>query len=212
MSVNGKKTYANSNNLEESFTTFVGGTITSKGIAYYKIYANKYLDGNLSTKAFEFELIETDSNGNEINNGQKFNAVNDENGEVALGTIKFHKEGIYYYKVKEKKGYEKFNYDENLFIIKIKVVDYQNQYIIEESSVVNKKGDEKIDFYNLTANEETDHQNPENQNYNNFDNQQKKENPNTVDYIKYFFVVLSIMVIIILVLYKYKPAKYIRGR
>ena len=206
ISVNGKSTHANSNNLEGSFTTFVGGTVTSRGVTYYTIHANKYLDGKLSDKEFAFELKEVDSNGKEISNGLRLNAINDENGLVVLGPIKFTKEGIHYYQVKEKMGSEKIKYDENSYTIAFKVVNNQNQYIIENVSV-NGKEEEKIAFHNTTIKDEPTPEEPKEEQENDTDNKQK-DNPDTVDYIKFFFVLFPIILIIILVLYKYKPKKY----
>ncbi len=242
MTVNGKSTHVSSNEVSGAFTTFIGGTITSRGVTYFTIYANKYLDDKLTNKEFEFELEEVDYDGKELTEGIKLKAVNDENGRITFGPIKYNNDGIHYYKIKEKKGSERIEYDENVYTVKIKVVNFQNEYVIEESSIIGKGEDEEIEFYNKTIPPEPEPEpepekptpekpeeekpteekptpeksDPKNQEETSKDQpkdtiSEQKDNPNTVDYIKIFFIILPILVILILLLYKFKPAKYGQG-
>ena len=204
MSVNGKSTHISSEEVSGVFTTFIGGTVTSRGVTYFTIYANKYLDDKLTNKEFEFELEEVDYDGNELKDGIKLNAVNDENGKITFGPLKYSNEGIHYYKIKEKKGSERIEYDENVYTVKIKVVNFQNEYIIEESSIIGKGEDEEIEFYNKTLPPEPE-QKEDQQTETDSDN---KSNPNTADSIKIILIILIIIGIVVLLIKKFKPTKY----
>ena len=234
MSVNGKSTYISSNEVSGAFTTFIGGTVTSRGVTYFTIYANKYLDDKLTNKEFEFELEEVDYDGNELTEGIKLKAVNDENGRITFGPIKYNNDGIHYYKIKEKKGSERIEYDENVYTVKIKVVNFQNEYVIEESSIIGKGEDEEIEFYNKTIPPEPEPEpepekptpekpteekptpeksDPKNQEETSKEQpkdtiSEQKDNPNTVDPIKIIFIILIILGIGILLIKKFKPTKY----
>lgn len=230
MSVNGKSTYISSKEVSGAFTTFIGGTVTSRGVTYFTIYANKYLDDKLTNKEFEFELEEVDYDGNELTEGIKLKAVNDENGRITFGPIKYSNDGIHYYKIKEKKGSERIEYDENVYTVKIKVVNFQNEYVIEESSIIGKGEDEEIEFYNKTIPPEPEPEpepekepekepdKPSNPSEPKKEEQQEenqteidsgnKDNPNTADPIKIILIILVILGVGIILIKKFKPTKY----
>lgn len=139
----------------------VGGTVNSQGMSYYTYYANKYLDNKLANISFDFELKEVDYDGNIIQNGTNIITQNNQEGIIAFGPISYKEEGIHYYRIYEKYEDEKYNYDKKIYTLKVKVVNYKHNYVVEEVSVVNEK-ENIISFYNETKKEQIQNPNTNN--------------------------------------------------
>ncbi len=130
------------------YTPYVFGVITSLGKVSYSITGEKLLDGALSNKAFAFALTEVDSEGNPVQDGVHFENANDTDGKIVFNGIEYSSEGTYYYKIKEVKEEDLFEYDDTEYIVKIVVGKNDEQLTIDDVSLLNDK--DKIEFKNKT--------------------------------------------------------------
>lgn len=147
--VNNEKTEVESDAIEQLVTKYTSGTVSANGAISYSITGTKYLNGKLSKEQFRFEAIEVSSDGKKIANGYHSIVENDKNGQIKFEDVKYHKEGTYYYKVREIKDNSKTKYtmDGKEYIVEINVKLYRNNYIIDSVKLVN--GEELI-FNNRT--------------------------------------------------------------
>ena len=182
LSVNGQTTVANAP-VSKIFTNIAGGTVTSQGITYYSFYAQKFLDGKMSATPFTFKLESVDYEGNKVSNGTEIIAQNDTNGNITFGPIAYKEDGIYYYKISEINEGANYNYDTNSYIVKVKVINYKYNYIVDEVTFVNNEVEE-MNFYNTTKEE--------------------INNPNTSNKITIFLIMIIISGFIFFVTWKKK--------
>ena len=182
LSVNGQTTVANAP-VSKIFTNIAGGTVTSQGITYYSFYAQKFLDGKMSATPFTFKLESVDYEGNKVSNGTEIIAQNDTNGNITFGPIAYKEDGIYYYKISEINEGANYNYDTNSYIVKVKVINYKYNYIVDEVTFVNNEVEE-MNFYNTTKEE--------------------INNPNTSNKITIFLIMIIISGFIFFITWKKK--------
>ena len=182
LSVNGQTTVANAP-VSKIFTNIAGGTVTSQGITYYSFYAQKFLDGKMSATPFTFKLESVDYEGNKVSNGTEIIAQNDTNGNITFGPIAYKEDGIYYYKISEINEGANYNYDTNSYIVKVKVINYKYNYIVDEVTFVNNEVEE-MNFYNTTKEE--------------------INNPNTSNKITIFLIMIVISGFIFFITWKKK--------
>lgn len=182
LSVNGKTTVTDTS-VSKIFNNIAGGTVTSQGITYYSFYAKKYLDNQLSEEPFRFKLESIDYEGNKIANATEIITKNDSNGNITFGPITYKQDGIYYYKISEINDGNNYNYDPNSYIVKVKVINYKYNYIVDEVTIIDNDS-ETIDFYNTTKEE--------------------FNNPNTSNRLSIFIIITILSIFIFLKAYKKK--------
>lgn len=182
LSVNGKTTVTDTS-VSKVFNNIAGGTVTSQGITYYSFYAKKYLDNQLSEEPFRFKLESIDYEGNKIANATEIITRNDSNGYITFGPITYKQDGIYYYKISEINDGNNYNYDSNSYIVKVKVINYKYNYIVDEVTIIDNDS-ETIDFYNTTKEE--------------------FNNPNTSNRLSIFIIITILSIFIFLKAYKKK--------
>lgn len=182
LSVNGKKTVASSS-LPNIFNGVFGGTITSQGITYYSFYVKKYLDGEISNVPFKFKLESVNSENERIEGTEELIVDSDEIGNAILGPITYKKDGIYYYRITEIDEGGNYNYDKNSYTIKVKVIDYKYNYVIDEVTIINSDSNE-INFYNTTKKD--------------------LDNPNTSNNLKLIIIAIIVSIIVFIKTFKYK--------
>ncbi len=149
LSVKNEEIHANTEEVVPLFLKYIGGIVTSRQSKFYTIYANKYLDNELSSTIFKFKLEEVDYEGNILDDGLKLTVQNDQEGKITFGPIIYSKTGTYYYKISEINENKDFIYDQSNYMLKIKVAEYNNSYVIEKVEILNYEGEE-INFYNKT--------------------------------------------------------------
>ena len=116
----------------------------------YNIKGKKYLDDALSQESFIFEVVETDEEGNILDNGFTTRNTNSEEGEITFNSLTFESEGFFYYKIKEvAEDNEDIIYDDTEYFLRIKTSESHGSYIIEDVKLLNTDKEE-IAFYNKT--------------------------------------------------------------
>ena len=185
LSVNNKPYYVSSEEVSGVFLSYMGGTVTSQGVTYYSIFANKYLDDKLSKQPFNFELIEVNYEGETIKNGIKIRAINNKEGKITFGPLLLDSEGIHYFKVKEISGKESINYDQKEYTLKMEVINFENVYTVSEIEIINSN-DEEMNFYNTTKKEGQDDQET---------SSNLTENPNTKPFSKITIIIIVWIVV-----------------
>ena len=133
------------------FSNFASGIISSREVLEYRINAKKYLDGKLSNKSFAFSLVETDENGEEIENGFKTTNTNSDDGAIIFNSIVFDTEGFHYYKIKEiKENDENIIYDNTEYILRIKIIENRGIIIVDDIKILDSDSNEIV-FNNRTT-------------------------------------------------------------
>ncbi|MCD8016006.1 MAG: hypothetical protein LUG99_23180 [Lachnospiraceae bacterium] len=78
----------------------------------------------LPNNLFTFNLVQVDSNGDEVTGGFSSSAKNDANGNVTFETISYTTSGTYYYKVSESIGtLSYYDYDKTVYMVTVEVTD-----------------------------------------------------------------------------------------
>ena len=150
LSVDGEETEIKSSKDIRIFSPVVSGYISSREAASYNIKGKKYLDDTLSQESFIFEVVETDEEGNVLDNGFTTRNTNSEEGEITFNSLIYDQEGYYYYKIKEVgEDNEDIIYDDTEYFLRIKVIESHDDYIIEDVKLLNTDKEE-ITFYNKT--------------------------------------------------------------
>lgn len=133
------------------FSNFASGIISSREVLEYRINAKKYLDGKLSNKSFAFSLVETDENGEEIENGFKTTNTNSDDGAIIFNSIVFDTEGFHYYKIKEIiENDENIIYDNTEYILRIKTIENRGIIIVDDIKILDSDSNEIV-FNNRTT-------------------------------------------------------------
>ena len=208
LSVNSKNTYAKSDDVPMIFLRYLGGTIVSRNMVYYTFTGNKYLDGNLSSTKFKFNLVEVDEQGNAIPNGLELISENNTEGKFDFDPIKFESEGTHYYKITEINEQGKFEYDTISYILKVTVVEKNNDYVIDTIKEINDHDEIKFTNKSIQDPEEPPVQPPVPQNV---DPNLPDVNPNTDDNLKISIAIFAIIVLsLISYIFVFKRRKTIK--
>lgn len=186
LTINGKTEEVKSDTLEQIITTNTSGTVTSTKVGTFTINAYKLLDGKASTIPFKFKAVEVDEEGNIIEDGYNSIVNNSEDGLIRFDSVRFIKEGTYYYEISEiiDEESKQYNYDKENYILKLKVEKKNNTYIVTQDEIISPDNREEIIFNNKTIPKDKP---------NNIDV------PNTIDNIvKYLIMmILSLFMIVI---------------
>ncbi len=142
--------HAESDNVPSIFTRYLGGTVLSKQLTLYSIYAKKYYNGELSSKRFKFNLQEVDILGQTLSNGTNIVAENDEEGNIVFGTIKYRESGVHFYRISEvDENEQNIEYDDKVYTVMVQVAEYNNSYVIEKAVIMTSGGNsDEIIFQN----------------------------------------------------------------
>lgn len=152
LTINGKTEEVKSDTLDQIITTNTSGTVTSTKVGTFTINAYKLLDGKSSTVPFEFKAVEVDEDGNIIEDGYNSIVKNSEDGLIRFDSVRFTREGTYYYEISEiiDEDSKKYNYDKTKYILKLKVEKKDHAYIITKDEIISPDNREEIIFNNKT--------------------------------------------------------------
>ena len=150
LSVDGKKEEIRSNNQVSLISPYSFGFIQSREDLIYNIEGKKLLDDKPSNKEFIFRIEEVDEEGNLKENGYYSEVTNSNDGKITFNALTFTEEGLYYYKVKEVPGNDKYiKYDDTEYLLRIKVKESHETFIIDNLTIMNSESKEIV-FNNKT--------------------------------------------------------------
>ncbi len=96
-------------------------------------------------------MVETDENGEEIENGFKTTNTNSDDGAIIFNSIEFDTDGFHYYKIKEIKGNdENIIYDNTEYILRIKTIENRGIIIVDDIKILDSDSNEIV-FNNRTT-------------------------------------------------------------
>lgn len=186
LTINGKTEEVKSDTLDQIITTNTSGTVTSTKVGTFTINAYKLLDGKASTIPFKFRAVEVDEEGNIIEDGYNSIVNNSEDGLIRFDSVRFIKEGTYYYEISEiiDEESKQYNYDKENYILKLKVEKKNNAYIVTQDEIIGPDNREEIIFNNKTIPKDKP---------NNIDV------PNTIDNIVKYLIMMILSVFMIVI-------------
>jgi hypothetical protein len=169
LTIDGESRATISKPIATVFTKYTAGTVTSRNRAFYTIVGQKYLDGQLSKKQFDFSVKELDCATKDILNEQT--VKNDEQGNIEFGSFQATEPASRCYELSEIANKDGYKFDNRTYQVSVTVSD-ENGDLVTETSI---EGANQIVFNNETITEEA------------------VDTPNTIDTIKYSFATLAII-------------------
>ncbi len=168
LTINGESRATISKPIATVFTRYTAGTVTSRNRAFYTIVGQKYLDGELSEKQFDFSVKELDCATKDILNEQT--VQNDEQGNIEFGSFQATEPVSRCFELSEIANKDGYKFDNRTYQVSVTVSD-KNGDLVTETSI---EGADEIIFENETTPEDS-------------------KSPNTTDTIKYSFATLAII-------------------